>query len=132
MGQQYLVNKAEFEAEVTELCRYGGMTRRECSMNRKVWARSSAEDALQQEGVCKFITEELGESQIGLPDKHGNTVLHYLAGAKYPNLSLIDWLKEQENGASVWREATNFWGYTPEELYADARFARDGPRASRM
>jgi len=87
---------------------------------------------LQQEAVCKFIIEELGQSQIELSDKHGNTVLHYLAGAKFPNTPLIDWLKEQENGTSTWRGAMNFWGYTPEELYADAIFARNGPRVSRM
>ena len=131
-GQRHLVNKTEIESKVTDLCRYGGMTRRECSSNQKGWARRGADNALQQEAVCKFIIEELGQSQIELSDKHGNTVLHYLAGAKFPNTPLIDWLKEQENGTSTWRGAMNFWGYTPEELYADAIFARNGPRVSRM
>lgn len=131
-GQQHLVYKAEYESKVEALYRYEGMERRERTKNPKKWIRRLAGDSLQQEAVCKFLIQELGSSQIVLPDQHGNTVLHYLAGAKFSNMPLIDWLKEQEDGAMVWREATYSWGYTPEELYADASFARDEPRASRM
>jgi len=131
-GQRHLVYKAEYESKVEALYRYEGMERWERTKNPKKWIRRAAEEGFQQEAVCKFIVQELGSSQIELPDKHGNTVLHYLAGAKFPKMPLIDWLKEQGNGALVWREATNFWGYTPEELYADAIFARDRPRAPRM
>jgi hypothetical protein len=53
-----------------------------------------AEDCLQQKMVCKFIIRELGPGQIELPDKHGNIVLHYLAGATFPNMPVIHWLKE--------------------------------------
>jgi hypothetical protein len=131
-GQQHLVYKADYESKVEALYRYEGMERWERTRNPKKWIRRAAEDCLQQKTVCKFLVQELGSSEIALPDKHGNTVLHYLAGAKFPNLPLIDWLKRQESGASIWQEATNFWGFTPEELYADAEFARDGPRAPRM
>jgi hypothetical protein len=69
------------------------MTSRECAKNQKGWARRVADDAIPQEAVCKFIIQELGPSQIGLPDKHGDTASHHLAGAKFPNMPLIDWLK---------------------------------------
>lgn len=131
-GQRHHVYKAEYESKVEALHRYEGMERREPTKNPKKWIKILGKDGLQQETVCKFLVQELGSDQIGLPDRHGNTVLHYLAGAKFPNMPLIEWLKGQENGASVWRKATNSWGYTPEELYADASFARNEPRASRM
>lgn len=131
-GQRHLVYKAEYKSKVEALYRHEGMESWEPTENPKKWIRRLAEDSLQQEAVCKFLVQELGSGQIGLPDQHGNTVLHYLAGAKFPNIPLIEWLKDQEDGASVWREATNFWGYTPEELYADASFARNEPGTSRM
>lgn len=131
-GQRHLVYKVDYESKVEALYRYEGVERRGRTENPKKWIRRLAEDSLQQEAVCKFLVKELASGQIGLPDKHGNTVLHYLAGAKFPNMPLIELLKEQEDGASVWREATNFWGYTPKELYADASFARNEPWASRM
>jgi hypothetical protein len=131
-GQRHLAYKADYESKMEALYRYEGMERLERTKNPKKWTRRKGEDCVQQEAVCKIIVQELGSSEIALPDKHGNTVLHYLAGAKFPNMPLIDWLKSQKNGASAWREATNSWGYTPEELYADAVFARNGPRAPRM
>ena len=131
-GRRHLVYKAEYESKVEALYRYEGMERRERTKNPKKWIRRLAEDGLQQEAVCRFIVQELGSGQVGLPDQHGNTVLHYLAGVKFPNMPLIDWLKEQDDGASVWQGASNLWGNTPEELYADASFARNGPGTSCM
>lgn len=128
-GQRHLVDKVEYESKVEAPYRYKGMERRERTENPKKWIRRLAEDSLRQEAVCKFLVKELALGQIGLPDKHGNIVLHYLAGARFPNMPLIDWIKEQEDGATVWREATNSRGYTPQELYADASFARNEPRA---
>lgn len=88
------------------------------------WPRNYIEDHAQQEAVCKLILQDLGSSQMGLRDKHGNTMLHYLASAKTPNQALVDWLKTQENGARIWQEATNFWGHTPKDLYEDGESAR--------
>lgn len=92
------------------------------------WSRNYTEDHAQQEAVCKLLLQDLGSSQMGLRDKHGNTMLHYLASTKTSNLALIDWLKTQENGARIWKEITNFWGHTPEDLYEDGESARARPR----
>lgn len=43
--------------------------------------RDITSELQQQEDVCKFIVSELGATQIGLSDIHGNTPLHYLSGA---------------------------------------------------
>lgn len=134
-GEPYRIYTAESEARFTENCRWGGTEQCHRGKNPKKWvrwAKDSAGDALRQEAVCKFLLKELDASMIGLPDKHGNTMLHYLAGAKAPNMPLIDWLELQGDGASVWRQAENRWGYTPQELYDDGRIARNEFRTSRM
>jgi hypothetical protein len=78
----------------------------------------------EQGDVCKFLVHEMRASEIGFPDKHGNTMLHYLASTRAPNESLIDWLKLQETGALMWQEAVNIWGHTPQDLYEDGQHAR--------
>lgn len=66
----------------------------------------------QQEDMCRLIINELGATQIGLSDIHGNTPLHYLAGAWFLNEGLISWMREQEGGEHVWANAENMWGHT--------------------
>lgn len=76
----------------------------------QVWRQSPLLEILK--ASTQFLIHEMGTSQIRKPDKHRNTMLHYLASTRAPNESLIDWLKLQETGASVWQEAVNFWGHT--------------------
>lgn len=92
--------------------------------NPRTWDRDPAKHFTEQDAICKVLIKELGASQIGLPDKHGNTMLHYLASGRAPNESLINWLKLQETGVSVWQCAANYWGHTPQDLYEDGESAR--------
>lgn len=71
------------------------MDRREHTENPKMWTRRKAEDCLKQETVCKFILQELYSGHIELHDKHGSTVMQYLAGAMFPNVHLIGWLRSR-------------------------------------
>lgn len=81
----------------------------------------------RQEDICKFIISELGAEQIVLPDVHGNTALHYLAGAWYLNENLISWMRTQTNGEFVWQKAENRWGHTPQALWDDNWSERSNP-----
>jgi hypothetical protein len=81
----------------------------------------------RQEDICKFIISELGAEQIGLSDVHGNTALHYLAGAWYLNENLISWMRAQTNAEFVWQKAENRWGHTPQVLWDDNWSERSKP-----
>ena len=81
----------------------------------------------RQEDICKFIVSELGAEQIGLADVHGNTALHYLAGAWYLNEHLISWMRAQTNGEFVWQKSENRWGHTPQALWEDNLSERSKP-----
>jgi ankyrin repeat protein len=83
----------------------------------------------RQEEVCKLIISELGAEQIGLVDVHGNTALHYLAGAWYLNENLITWMRAQTNGEFMWQKAENRWGHTPQALWDDNWSERSKPPA---
>jgi hypothetical protein len=78
----------------------------------------------QQEGVCRHIISELGATHIGLTDVHGNTALHYLAGAWFLNEGLISWMREQIGGEDVWTSAENIWGHTPLALWEENQAKR--------
>jgi hypothetical protein len=78
----------------------------------------------QQEDVCKHIITELGVAHIGLTDAHGNTALHYLAGAWFVNEVLISWMREQTGGEAVWTSADNMWGHTPLALWEENQAER--------
>ena len=55
---------------------------------------------------------------LGAKDAHGNTVMHYLAGAMVVNVALVKILTEgDENGEQVWNGVKNRWGWTPKDLY---------------
>lgn len=96
--------------------------------NPRMWTTEPTKHFAEQESVCKFLVKELGASKIGTQDKHGNTMLHYLAGARMPNEGLIDWLRLQDTGVSVWEKARNFWGYTPQDLHEDSETVRSSGR----
>lgn len=81
--------------------------------------RDVPEELRRQQEVCKLIISELGTEQIGLKDIHGNTALHYLAGAWDPNESLVSWMRAQSNAEWVWQNAENMWGHTPRALWDD-------------
>ena len=51
------------------------MESQERTQNLKKGIRRLVGDGLQQEELYKFLVQELGSSQIVLPDQHGNTVL---------------------------------------------------------
>jgi hypothetical protein len=118
-GESTTVLVPEFESSLR-----GVIPHHHQHLNPREWSLSSMKHFAEQDDVCKFLVHEMGASEIGLPDKHGNTMLHYLASTRAPNESLIDWLKLQETGASVWQEAVNFWGHTPQDLYEDGHNAR--------
>lgn len=82
-------------------------------------SRDITNELQQQEDMCKFIVSELGATQIGLSDIHGNTPLHYLAGAWFLNESLIAWMREQAGGEHVWAKAENIWGHPPLVLWEE-------------
>lgn len=88
--QRHLVYKEEYKSEVEALYRHKGMKSQEHTQNLKKWIRRLVEDGLQQEELYKFFVQELGSSQIVLPDQHDNTVFQYLAGAKVPNTPLTE------------------------------------------
>jgi hypothetical protein len=81
--------------------------------------RDVPDELQQQEDVCKHIITELGVAHIGLTDVHGNTALHYLAGAWFVNEILISWMREQTDGEAVWTSAENTWGHTPLALWEE-------------
>lgn len=85
--------------------------------NPRMWVTGPTRHFAAQESACRFLVQELGTSEIGIQDKHGNTTLHYLAGARVPNIALIDWLKVQDTGTSVCDKTRNVWGYTPQDLH---------------
>ncbi|TVY84617.1 hypothetical protein LSUE1_G001516 [Lachnellula suecica] len=49
-------------------------------------------EARAQADVVKFIFREIGDRDIGKVDVHGNTALHYLAGCRFVNQELLDWM----------------------------------------
>lgn len=67
----------------------------------------------------QIIVSELGATQIGLSNIHGNTPLHYLAGAWFFNEGLIAWMREQAGGEHVWAKAENIWGHPPLVLWEE-------------
>lgn len=81
--------------------------------------RDVPDELRRQEELYKLIISELGTEQIGLKDIHGNTALHYLAGAWDPNESLVSWMRAQSNAEWVWQNAENMWGHTPRALWDD-------------
>lgn len=89
-----------------------------------VWPHVLPVGSFDQDDICKDLGAELGASRIGMPDRHGNTMLHYLAGAREPSQTLISWLKLQATDTSVWQNAANLWGHTPQDLYEDSETAR--------
>ena len=86
--------------------------------------RDTTKELQQQEDMCRFIVSELGATQIGLSDIHGNTPLHYLAGAWFLNEALISWMREQAGGEHVWTNAENIWGHTPLVLWEENQAER--------
>ncbi len=61
---------------------------------------------------------------LGAKDVHGNTAMHYLAGAMVVNVALVKILTEgDENGEQVWNGVKNRWGWTPKDLYEDGECA---------
>jgi hypothetical protein len=57
-------------------------------------------------------------------------MLHYLASARCPNTSLIEWAKQQGDGVHAWESDRNFWGFTAQDLYEESKiyakpFGRD-------
>jgi len=86
--------------------------------------RDMTNEMQQQADMCSFIVSELGATQIGLSDIHGNTPLHYLAGAWFLNEGLISWMREQAGGEHVWANAENIWGYTPLVLWEENQAER--------
>lgn len=107
-----------FEASMRSVISYGDLER-----NPRWWETEPAKCFPEQEDVCRCLVQGLGAGHIGKRDKHGNTMLHYLAGARVPNEALIDWLKMQYTVMSVWEEVRNFWDHTPRELYQDSEAA---------
>lgn len=81
--------------------------------------RDITNELQQQEDMCRFIVSELGATQIGLSNIHGNTPLHYLAGAWFFNEGLIAWMREQAGGEHVWAKAENIWGHPPLVLWEE-------------
>jgi hypothetical protein len=80
------------------------------------------DDELQRQGqISKLLVTELGAEQIGISDIHGNTALHYLAGVRSTNDSLIAWMREQVDGEDVWQRTKNMWGHTPQAIWDDNR-----------
>jgi hypothetical protein len=86
--------------------------------------RNIPNELQQQEDICKHIISELGATHIDLTDVHGNTALHYLAGAWFVNEVLICWMREQIGGEAVWTSAENMWGHTPLALWEDNQAER--------
>lgn len=93
------------------------------------WSREPDKDHAKQEAVCKFITATYKDGpQVSDQDKHGNNMLHYLASARCPNISLIEWAKQQEGGLQAWENAKNFWGFTAKDLFEEGEDARNSGR----
>jgi hypothetical protein len=93
------------------------------------WARDPRKDHAKQEAVCKFIVTAYKDGpRVSDADKHGNNMLHYLAAARYPNASLIDWARRQEGGERAWSSERNLWGHAAEELYGEGEEARNSGR----
>lgn len=93
------------------------------------WSRHPQKDHAKQEAVCKFIVATYTDSpRVSDQDKHGNNMLHYLAAARYPNTSLIDWARQQESGERAWESERNFWRHTAEDLYNEGEDARNSGR----
>lgn len=86
-------------------------------------------DHAKQKAVCKYILATYkGGPEVSDADKHGNSMLHYLAAARYPNAPLIDWARQQEGGEHAWSSERNIWGHTAEKLHAEGYEARDSGR----
>lgn len=76
----------------------------------------------RQEEVVGWLVEAMSEDvDAAAQDVHGNTALHYLAGARVVNEGLVRWLRGLEGWEEVWLGKRNYWGYTPLELYEDGR-----------
>jgi ankyrin repeat protein len=86
--------------------------------------RNITNELQQQEDMCRFVVSELGATQIELSDIHGNTPLHYLAGAWFLNESLVSWMREQEGGEHAWANSENMWGHTPLVLWEENQAER--------
>jgi ankyrin repeat protein len=88
-------------------------------------------DHAKQEAMCKFVVAAYKDGpRVSYQDKHGNNMLHYLASARYPNTSLIEWAKQQGDGVHAWESDRNFWGFTAQDLYEESKiyakpFGRD-------
>lgn len=93
------------------------------------WSRPPGEDHARKEAVCKFIvtTYENGPKVLDT-DKHGNNMLHYLAAARYPSVSLVQWAKQQESGMRAWSGEQTLWGHTAEEIFEEGKDARNPGR----
>lgn len=76
---------------------------------------------IQQAAMCKYLINSLGTAEIRKLDAHGNTALHYLAGTRCPAPELMEWIRSREGGETVWTTTKNAWGWTPADLWTDAR-----------
>jgi hypothetical protein len=82
------------------------------------------EKELQRQAVVVKYLWENGIRDVEKRDVHGNTALHYLAGCREFNGELMDWWIEQEGVERVWREGSNDYGASPEELYYAGQIAK--------
>ena len=70
----------------------------------------------QQTAVIKFLWDN-GITGVGQRDVHGNTPLHYLVGCRSVNQELLTWWLEKPNVDTIWRECSNNYEATPEEMF---------------
>ena len=86
-----------------------------------------SDDPVRQETTAKQLIAMSGMAELGKQDIYGNTALHYLAAARIANEALIAWMRAQGEGAEIWLNVRNRWGYTPEDLWKDrATVVADG------
>jgi hypothetical protein len=86
--------------------------------------RDIPDELHRQDTICRRIVHELGTDSIVMADSHGNTALHYLAGSRYLNESLVAELRAWTTGEFAWQNYSNLWGHTPKDLMDENLAAR--------
>lgn len=82
----------------------------------KICDSSTERERANQMEIVLYLWEN-GIINIEKEDVHGNTALHYLAGCKFINDSLLTWLRNQPGVEDLWQSAQNRYGATPQDLY---------------
>jgi hypothetical protein len=94
-----------------------------CPPDLNFYPVTDEKELQRQTAVVKYLWEN-GITDVERRDVHGNTALHYLAGCRDFNDELMNWWIEQQGVEKVWRESSNEYGASPEELYYAGQIAK--------